>query len=153
MGAPAAFTQARASPSRAKSAENNDGAKIAIRKLWDRFGKLSSQRFAPGEMHLIQVTTPSSFWAMPASKLGFDIPDHVDYRRQTMNKFLRAWVVALVGVTCILSGCSRFAGVNSKSAVQAAIEAHLKKQPGLTLSNMTTEIKDVKFEGDKATAQ
>lgn len=61
--------------------------------------------------------------------------------------------MALVGVTCILSGCSRFAGVNSKSAVQAAIEAHLKKRPGLALSNMTTEIKDVKFEGDKANAQ
>lgn len=70
-----------------------------------------------------------------------------------MKNLVRTVAVALVGVACVLTGCNRFAGVNSKSAVQAAIEAHLKKRPGLALSNMSTEVKDVKFEGDKANAQ
>jgi hypothetical protein len=70
-----------------------------------------------------------------------------------MKNLVRTMAVALVGVACVLTGCNRFAEVNSKSAVQTAIEDHLKKRPGLALSNMSTEVKDVKFEGDKANAQ
>lgn len=63
-----------------------------------------------------------------------------------------ALAVVLASLATVLCGC-RLAGINSKSAVQAAIEAHLKQQPGLTLSNMSTEVQDVKFDGDKANAQ
>ena len=69
-----------------------------------------------------------------------------------MKNPMRIIAVITVGLACVLCGCSRFEGVNSKSAVQAAIEAHLKKRPGLALTNMNTQVQDVKFEGDKANA-
>ncbi len=59
----------------------------------------------------------------------------------------------LVAMAVVLPGCRWFGGMNSKSAVRSAIEAHLKKQPGLALSNMSTDVQDVKFDGDNATAQ
>lgn len=70
-----------------------------------------------------------------------------------MNKSVRHFPVLLASLLVVLGGCSRFAGINSKSAVQTAIEAHLKQRPGLALSNISTDVQDVKFEGDKATAQ
>jgi hypothetical protein len=70
-----------------------------------------------------------------------------------MKNYWRTMAVAWTGLAIALGGCSRFGGINSKSAVQAAIEAHLKQRPGLALSNMTTEVQDVKFDGDKANAQ
>ena len=72
-------------------------------------------------------------------------------RKQT--QIAVAWCVALAGLAAIFAGCGRFSRLNSKSAIQAAIEAHLKQQPGLALANMTTEVQDVKFDGDKATAR
>ncbi len=83
----------------------------------------------------------------------FDILSRVDYRSLTMKNRVLASVVCIAGLVIALGGCARFAGINSKSAIQKAIEAHLKQRPGLALSNMTTEVQDVKFEGDKATAQ
>jgi hypothetical protein len=56
----------------------------------------------------------------------------------------------VVTLALVFTGCNRG---NSKAAIQAAIDAHLKQRPGLTLSNMTTEIQEVKFDGDKATAE
>ncbi|MHB8653841.1 MAG: hypothetical protein ACYDA9_08180 [Terriglobia bacterium] len=70
-----------------------------------------------------------------------------------MKRQCRAALVCFAGLVAVLSGCGRFSGINSKAAVQAAIEAHLKQRPGLALSNMTTDVQDVKFDGDKATAQ
>lgn len=70
-----------------------------------------------------------------------------------MTNHVRILAVIFAGGATALCGCSRLAGINSKSAVQAAIEAHLKQRPGLALSNMSTEVQDVKFDGDKATAQ
>ncbi|HLY63517.1 MAG TPA: hypothetical protein VKV95_22485 [Terriglobia bacterium] len=70
-----------------------------------------------------------------------------------MKNFIRILAVAIAAMAIALCGCSRFAGINSKSAVQTAIEAHLKQQPGLALANMSTEVQDVKFDGDKANAQ
>lgn len=67
-----------------------------------------------------------------------------------MKNLVRIMAVVWTGLAVVLCGCS---GVNSKSAVQAAIEAHLKQRPGLALSNMSTEVQDVKFDGDKATAK
>jgi len=71
------------------------------------------------------------------------------------NRVLRAAIFRLVraglaGLTLLSGGCNR---MNSKSAIQTAIEAHLKQRPGLALSNMTTDVQDVKFDGDNATAQ
>lgn len=62
-------------------------------------------------------------------------------------------LVCLLGSWIALASCGRFSGVNSKSAIREAVDAHLKQQPGLALSNMTTEVQDVKFDGDKAVAQ
>ncbi|HEV2348838.1 MAG TPA: hypothetical protein VG028_03225 [Terriglobia bacterium] len=70
-----------------------------------------------------------------------------------MKNLVWTLAVVLAGMVAALCGCSRFAGINSKSAVQAAIEAHLKQRPGLALSNMSTEVQDVKFDGDTANAQ
>lgn len=57
---------------------------------------------------------------------------------------------SVVGIAVMLAGCNR---AHSKAAVQAAIDAHLKERPGLALANMTTDVRDVKFDGDRATAQ
>jgi hypothetical protein len=70
-----------------------------------------------------------------------------------MKNRVRASVTCFAGLAAVLYGCGRFSGINSKPAIQAAIEAHLKQRPGLALSNMTTEVQEVKFDGDKATAQ
>ena len=57
---------------------------------------------------------------------------------------------AVVIVMATVASCSR--GVNSKSAVERAIEAHLGRNSSLALNAFTTEISDVKFEGDNAEA-
>ena len=58
-----------------------------------------------------------------------------------------AWVTVLATVAV---SCGR--GINSKSAVERAIETHLERNSGLALNAFTTEISDVKFEGDNAEA-
>ena len=70
-----------------------------------------------------------------------------------MNKGPGVFPVLLAGLLIVYGGCSRFAGINSKAAVQTAIEAHIKQRPGLAFSNMSTNVQDVKFEGYKATAR
>jgi hypothetical protein len=56
--------------------------------------------------------------------------------------------MALAMVTT--ASCSR--GINSRRAVEKAIEAHLERNSSLALNAFTTEISDVKFEGDNAEA-
>jgi hypothetical protein len=70
--------------------------------------------------------------------------------RVRKSGFFRAVLACLAGLALLSGGCNR---MNSKSAIQAAIEAHLKQRPGLALSNMTTDVQEVKFDGDKAAAQ
>jgi hypothetical protein len=65
---------------------------------------------------------------------------------------MRSMVIGFAALALIASGCSRFAG-RSRSAVRAAIEQHLREQPGLQMQNMTTEVRDVRFNGDTADAQ
>ncbi|HEV2491520.1 MAG TPA: hypothetical protein VG204_00450 [Terriglobia bacterium] len=62
------------------------------------------------------------------------------------------WLVACVlGMTIVVAaGCNR---LKSKSAVQAAIEQHLKERPGLAMENMTLQVENVKFAGDTAEAR
>lgn len=66
---------------------------------------------------------------------------------------MRSVLVCLVGLTLVGSGCSKSGGTQSKEAVQAAIERYLQKQSNLALSNMTLEVQDVKFQGDRAEAE
>jgi hypothetical protein len=65
---------------------------------------------------------------------------------------MRAIVLCLVGATLVLNGCGKSRGVQSKAAIQEAIERHLQKQSTVLLDNMTVEVQDVKFEGDRANA-
>jgi hypothetical protein len=70
-----------------------------------------------------------------------------------MKDRVRVWLIWLGVVGLALAGCGKFSGVNSKTAIKEAVDTHLKQQPGLALANMTTEVQDVKFDGDHATAQ
>lgn len=64
---------------------------------------------------------------------------------------MRWLVVCVLGVTMVAAaGCNR---LKSKSAVQAAIEQHLKERPGLAMENMTLQVENVKFAGDTAEAR
>jgi hypothetical protein len=65
---------------------------------------------------------------------------------------VRTMLLCLVGAALVLSGCGRSGGVQSKAAIQEAIERHLQKQSTVLLDNMTVEVQDVKFEGDRANA-
>ena len=65
---------------------------------------------------------------------------------------MRAILLCLVGAALVLSGCSKSGKVQSKDAIQEAIERHLQKQSSVLLDNMTVEVQDVKFEGDRANA-
>ena len=63
---------------------------------------------------------------------------------------MRSLVACILGVmTLAVAGCNR---LQSKSAVQAAIEQHLKDRPGLIMQNMTMQVESVKFTGDQAEA-
>jgi len=61
--------------------------------------------------------------------------------------------VCLVGLAVVLSGCGKSTGLPSKAGIQAAIERHLQQRPSVVLKNMTLEVQDVKFEGDRAVAE
>lgn len=56
--------------------------------------------------------------------------------------------LAVAGMT----GCKKTRETESKDAVKAAIEAHLQQRSNLMLANMTLEVEDVKFSGDRAEA-
>jgi hypothetical protein len=67
---------------------------------------------------------------------------------------MRAVAIGLVvlGVAAA-SACHKLRGIDSKAAIQEAIEEHLKQQPNVFFQNMTVEIGDVTFSGDSALAQ
>jgi hypothetical protein len=67
------------------------------------------------------------------------------------SDFMRnALACAIVLATATVPSYGR--GINSKSAVERAIEAHLERNSSLALNAFTTEISDVKFDGDNAEA-
>lgn len=70
-----------------------------------------------------------------------------------MRRFLTFSFCVLVLAT---AGCGRFRSgpqLERKEAVKAAIDAHLAKRRGqLALDQMNVEVKDVKFQGDRAEA-
>jgi hypothetical protein len=65
---------------------------------------------------------------------------------------MRAVGLCLLGVALVLSGCNRSGGVQSKAAIQEAIERHLQKQSNVLLNNMSVEVQDVSYVGDRANA-
>ena len=62
------------------------------------------------------------------------------------NALASAIVLAMTAAT----SCNR--GINSRSAVERAIKAHLERNSSLALNAFTTEISDVRFEGGNAEA-
>ncbi len=63
-------------------------------------------------------------------------------------------LICFVGLAVVATtGCGKMGGMQSKSAIRAAIEAHLKQRSSLLLSNMTFEVGEVKFSGDRAEAE
>jgi hypothetical protein len=67
---------------------------------------------------------------------------------------MRALVISLVLLGVAASaGCHKLSGIDSKAAVQQAIEEHLKQQPNVFFQNMSVELGDVTFSGDTAIAQ
>ena len=64
---------------------------------------------------------------------------------------MRPLMLTIAGVISVAAmGCHR---LDSKRAVQAAIEEHLKQRPGLVMENMTMEVEEVKFSGETAEAR
>ena len=61
-----------------------------------------------------------------------------------------ALACAIVLAMMTSASCNR--GINSKSAVEKAIEAHLERNSSLALNAFTSEISDVKFDGENAEA-
>jgi ketosteroid isomerase-like protein len=67
---------------------------------------------------------------------------------------MRLLLIAFVGLALVATtGCGKMGGMQSKSAIKAAVEAHLKQRSNLQVSNMTFEVGDVKFSGDRAEAE
>jgi hypothetical protein len=66
---------------------------------------------------------------------------------------MRTLVVFCFISSLTLAGCSSSRQLESKEAVQKAIEAYLAQRQNLTLSNMNMEVAEVKFEGETATAE
>jgi hypothetical protein len=64
---------------------------------------------------------------------------------------MRRLMVGILGMAvAVAAGCNR---LKSKSAVEAAIEQHLKQRPGLAMENMSMEVEEVKFSGQTAEAR
>ena len=67
---------------------------------------------------------------------------------------MRALVISLAVLSVAGSAaCHKLSGIDSKAAVQQAIEEHLKQQPNVFFQNMTVELGDVTFNGNTALAQ
>lgn len=65
---------------------------------------------------------------------------------------MRALLVFYFIASLALAGCSSSKRIESKEAVQKAIEAYLAQRQNLMLANMDMEVAEVKFEGETATA-
>ncbi len=65
---------------------------------------------------------------------------------------MRKFSIAVIVGTLLLSACSMTGSLKSKSAIQGAIETHLRGNPHLALKNFDTYVEDVKFKGNSADA-
>jgi hypothetical protein len=66
---------------------------------------------------------------------------------------MRFVVACCTGLALILTACSRPEGLQSKAAIQAAIERRVQQRSNLAFSTMTIEVQDVKFDDDRAEAE
>jgi len=66
---------------------------------------------------------------------------------------MRVLIVGVLAILASASGCSHSARLQSKEAVQEAIESHLAQRQNLVLANMNMEVAEVKFAGATAEAE
>jgi hypothetical protein len=66
---------------------------------------------------------------------------------------MRILAVAVTVLLLVGAGCNKTAKLQTKEAVQAAIESHLKQRPNVMMANMNLEVDEVKFAGDTAEAE
>ncbi len=65
---------------------------------------------------------------------------------------MRKFSIAVIAGTLLLAGCSKGGGLKANDAIKAAIEAHLKDNPALSMQNFNTEIEKVQYKDDTADA-
>lgn len=66
---------------------------------------------------------------------------------------MRFVVACCAGLALILTACRRPDELQSKAAIQAAIERRVEQRSNLVFNTMTIEVGDVKFDGDRAEAE
>ncbi len=65
---------------------------------------------------------------------------------------MRKFSIAVIVGTVLMSACSMTGSLKSKSAIQGAIETHLRGNPHLSLKNFDTYVENVKFKDNSADA-
>lgn len=105
-------------------------------------------------MHLVNAAGRGRRSVRP-QKLLTNLPASIRFN-PLENSMRRGLFFTLCLILLTLPACQRFrsgANLNSKEAVKAAIDAHLAKRRGqLALDQMNVEVKDVKFQDDRAEA-
>jgi len=66
---------------------------------------------------------------------------------------MRVFVALVTTLLLASAGCNKATKLQTKEAVQAAIESHLKQRPNVMMANMNLEVGEVKFAGDTAEAE
>jgi len=59
----------------------------------------------------------------------------------------------LICLAVLASGCKKSGAGQSDAAIRGAIENYIQKQSNLILSNITVEVKQVQYDGDRASAE
>lgn len=66
---------------------------------------------------------------------------------------MRLAAACSLGLALILTACHKADQLQTKAAVQAAIEQRVQQRANVVFDTMTIEVEDVKFDGDRAEAQ
>lgn len=66
---------------------------------------------------------------------------------------MRKSVIQVAALAVLLAGSGSCARRESRSAIQRAIEEHLRQRPNLVMSNMSLDLREVKVNGDTAQAE
>jgi hypothetical protein len=66
---------------------------------------------------------------------------------------MRVLAALIATLLLVAAGCNKRTKLQTKEAVQAAIESHLKQRPNVVMANMDLEVGEVKFAGDTAEAE
>ncbi len=65
---------------------------------------------------------------------------------------MRWWMATALTLALLAGACSKVQEIESQRAVRAAIDAHLKQQKNLSVSNMKMDIQSLRVQGDSAEA-